>query len=51
MNKWNYSKFNTGWKMTRLEGEGIAVREMTRLEKIWLPFRKRYWGKVFWRWL
>jgi len=38
MNKWKLSRVNQGYQMTRVEGGGIACRELTRWEKI-----KLYW--------
>lgn len=34
LHKWEPSLFNTGWKMTRIEGECIAVRDITLWDKI-----------------
>ena len=35
MKKWERAKINQEWKMTRVEGNAIAIREMKWYEKIW----------------
>lgn len=34
IHKWRYSRFDTGTKMTRVEGDKIAIREMNLWERI-----------------
>lgn len=40
--KWYPSLFSDGWKMTRIEGQCIAVREITFIDRV-------LWWRRIWR--
>ena len=46
--KWRLSMFSSGWKMTRSEGQAIAVRELTLFEKIFLIHRWFTYKGIWW---
>ena len=47
-NNWKLSMFSDGWKMTRTEQKGIAVRELTLFEKIFLVHRWFTYKGIHW---
>ena len=48
--KWQLSRIDSRWAMSRVKETGIAVRDLCWLEKIWYFFRMRRHDMIYPNW-